>query len=137
MMPDLSFTPTPAWLRFQREAKARQRRARLNAWRLVAGSHLHAWWQEWRLAVAVALLLLLGFVPLLAGAAAEREQLLATLAQSERRAADYGELALALSRGQRGRQVSIRIAADGTDDALVQLERLRTLLLAQRGEARP
>lgn len=136
-LPDLTFRPTPAWLRYQREAKARQRRARLNAWRSVVCSRLATWWSEWRLAVVVGGLLLAAVVPLLASAAADREQLLTTVADAERRAHDFGELALALTRGQRARQVSIRLAADGPDDALRQLEQLRALLVAQRGEVRP
>jgi hypothetical protein len=59
------------------------------------------------------------------------------VADAERRANDFGELALALTRGQRARQVSNCLAADGPDEALRQLERLRELLVAQRGEVRP
>lgn len=136
-LPDLTFRPTPAWLRYQREAKARQRQARLVAWRSVVCFRLTAWWKEWRIAVLVAGLLLVAFVPMLASAAADRDRLLTTVDDAERRANDFGELALALTRGKRTSQISIRLAADGPDEALRQIERLRELLLAQRGEVRP
>ncbi|MCC6195687.1 MAG: hypothetical protein IT518_14585 [Burkholderiales bacterium] len=128
-MPDLHLRPTPAYVRYARQARAAARRARRIAW-----------WQENRDRInAVAYLVLLAAVGVLVLLLWQAQQRMAELDARVLRQVAHQEqitdLVLRLARPTNTGRLLIRLNADGNDEAIVLLEQMREVLVAERGVA--